>query len=146
MKPKTPRAAVIRPIESDAAGRKRVEFHGKAMRYGTAVKLASMEPLIYRARAKRMTIRKAAEWMGYSESAVRNWIKVIGIKWNSRSRKRTVYKYDRTGWSEKIVDGLVHGKSMVAIARELGVGHWMVVRHARENGLWSVVLNKLPLE
>ena len=145
MKPKYPRAAVIRPIESDTQGRKRVEFHGKPMRYGTATKLAAMEPLIYRARAKKMTIRKAAEWMGWSESALRNWIKVLGITWNSRSRKRRVYKYDRTGWSERIVDGLTKGEPMVSIAKALGVGHWMVVRHTRENGLWAVVLNKLPL-
>lgn len=136
----------MKVAEPDSFGRKRVQFHGTTMRYGTAMKIAAMEPLIYRARARRMSIPKAAEWMGYSESAVRQWIKVLGIKWNSNSRKRRVYKYDRTGWSEKIVDGLVKGKSMTAIAKELGVGHWMVVRHTRENGLWSVVINKLPLD
>lgn len=134
----------MKVAEPDSMGRKRVHFHGRLMRYGTAMKLAAMEPLIYRARAKRMSIPKAAEWMGWSESALRQWLDTLGIRWNSNVRKRRVYKYDRTGWDERIVQGLREGKSLVAIGKELGVGHWMVCRHAKENGLWSIVLKQIP--
>ena len=142
MKPKTPRAPVLKPVERDSQGRVRVEYQGRVMRYGTAMKIAALEPLINRANAKRMCIPKAAEWLGFSESALRNWIEVLNIKWR-HGRDRRVYKYDRTGWDEKIVDGLKAGKTMVAISKELGVGHWMVVRHAKAQGLWAIVLNQV---
>jgi hypothetical protein len=145
MKPKTPNAPALKPAERDSQGRVRVEYRGRVMRYGTAMKLASLEALIQRANSKRMTIPKAAEWLGYSESALRNWIGVLGVKWK-RGRDRRVYKYDRTGWDEAIVAGLKEGKTLTSISKQLGVGHWMVVRHAKQHGLWAVVLNQVSAD
>lgn len=134
----------MKVAEPDSMGRKRVYFRGKLMRYGTAMKMAAMEPLIYRAKSNSMSIPRTAEWMGWSESALRQWIATLGVKWDSGVRKRKVYKHDRTGWDDHILNGLKGGKSLVAIGKELGVGHWMVCRHAKEKGLWSIVLKQIP--
>lgn len=104
------------------------------MMYYRAVRIKELSPFIERANEQRMSIPKAAKWMGYSVSTLRNWIKILGIRWNTRP-KRQVRKFDTSTWEARILAAYKEGKTQTEIARELNVGIWNVSRFIKMNGL-----------
>jgi len=112
----------------------KVTYKGKRMTPGRASRIEQLRPFINKANSKRMTIPEAANWMGWSVSSLRNWIRVLNVKWRTGPR-RTVFKYDRSGWEEKIKKDLTAGRTHRAIASDLGVGHWNVTRFITEYGI-----------
>lgn len=123
--------------------RTKVLYRGKEMRHFRAIRIAAMEPLINRANTKRMTIPEAADWIGISQSTLRSFVRILKIKWRTR-RDRTVYRHCRIGWESTIIAGLREGKTLEKIGKQLGVGHWMVSRYVKQNGLWAVALDQEP--
>lgn len=114
--------------------RAQVEYKGQPMMYYRAVRIKELSPFIERANEQRMSIPKAAKWMGYSVSTLRNWIKILGIRWNTRP-KRKVRKFDTSTWEARILAAYKEGKTQTEIARELDVGIWNVSRFIKVNGL-----------
>lgn len=112
----------------------KVTYRGARMTPGRASRIEQLRPFINKANSKRMTIPEAANWMGWSVSSLRNWIRVLNIHWRT-GPKRTVFKYDRTGWNETIRTALKEGKSHRQIAAMLGVGHWNVTRYITSEGI-----------
>lgn len=120
----------------------RVKYRNHNMTYSKVVRLKAMLPFIKRANNEGMTIPQAAEWMGWSESSIRNWIKVFGITWNKR-RKRTGYRIDKTGWEEKIRKMVADNKSQEQIAATLRVGKWTISRYMSHNDIQPARIRRL---
>lgn len=113
----------------------RFTYKGVQMTYARMERIKALLPLMHRANAAGMNINQAADWMGWSRSSVRNWTKITGFEWKNR-RKRRGYKYDKTGWEEKIVALRAKGMTHAQIAQELGnVGAYNVSRFIKFNGL-----------
>lgn len=114
--------------------RAQVEYKGQPMMYYRAVRIKEMSVFIEQANEKRLSIPKAAKWMGYSVSTLRNWIRILGIRWHKRP-KRKVRKFDTSSWEARILAAYKEGKTQTQIARELDVGIWNVSRFIKVNGL-----------
>jgi len=114
--------------------RARDKINGVDMAYFRAERIKIMAPLIRRCNRENMTITKASEYLGWSESALRNWIRILCIKWKT-GRKRTVYKYDKTGWEKAVLEGQAKGLPIYRIAAQLKTGHWNLSRFMKDNGL-----------
>jgi hypothetical protein len=114
--------------------RAQVEYKGVPMMYCRAVRIKELTPFLEQANDKGLSIPKAADWMGWSTSTLRNWIRVLGMTWKNRA-KRTVYCYDKTGWEDAIKKGFAEGKSQTQIARSLKTGIWNLNRFIHANGL-----------
>lgn len=117
-----------------AERRKKTAYRGVEMLHFRAERINQMRPLLNRANARCMTIPQAAKWLGWSVSSIRNWLRILNIKWRKRP-VRKVFKHDRTGWEERVAAMLRAGKTHRQIAAELGVGHWNVTRFITERGL-----------
>lgn len=104
------------------------------MDYFRAERIKIMAPLIRRCNKEAMTITQASEYLGWSESCLRNWIRILCIKWNT-GRKRTVYKYDKTSWEAAVLEGQAKGLPIYRIAAQLNTGHWNLSRFMKVNGL-----------
>lgn len=114
--------------------RAQVEYKGVPMMYYRAVRIKELIPILEQANDKGLSIPKAAEWMGWSTSTLRNWIRITGITWKNRAR-RTVYCYDKTGWEQAVKAGFAAGKTQTQIARELKTGIWNLSRFIQDSGL-----------
>lgn len=114
--------------------RSKYEINGVNMAYFRAERIKIMAPLIRRCNRERMSIPQAAEHLGWSESTLRNWIKILCIKWRFR-RLRKVYRFDKTGWEKAVLEGQAKGWPIYRIAAQLGTGHWNLSRFMKENGL-----------
>lgn len=114
--------------------RARFTYKGVSMSYFRMERIKEITPLLQRANDARMTIPKAAKWMGWSTSALRNWIKIVGMHWFAKP-KRKVFKLNRDGWDEKIKAMREQKVPIPKIAIALGVGPWNISRYIRENGL-----------
>jgi len=112
------------------------------MSYSKVVRMKAMLPFVRKANREGMTIPQAAEWMGWSESSIRNWIRVFGITWNKR-RKRTGYRIDKTGWEEKIRKMVSENKSQEQIAAYLRVGKWTISRYMSLNDIQPARVRRL---
>jgi phage antirepressor YoqD-like protein len=110
------------------------QINGVTMAYFRAERIKIMAPLVRRCNKEGMTITQAATYLGWSESCLRNWIRILCIKWNT-GRKRTVFKYDKTGWEKAVLDGQAKGWPIYRIAAGLGVGAWNLSRFMKDNGL-----------
>lgn len=124
----------MEPDQKPKQRRAQVEYKGVAMMYHRAVRIKELSPFIERANEQRMSIPKAAKWMGYSVSTLRNWIRILNIRWNTRP-KRKVRKFDTSTWEARILQAYAEGKTQTEIARELDVGLWNVSRFIKVNGL-----------
>ena len=115
--------------------RKSSKFRSVDMTYGRMERIKAMLPLMHRANSKGMNINQAAKWLGWSPSCVRNWTRITGFEWKNR-RKRRGYKFDKTGWEEKIIALRALGKTHAQIAKELGdVGAHNISRFIKANGI-----------
>jgi DNA-binding NarL/FixJ family response regulator len=114
--------------------RARSEINGVGMAYFRAERIKIMAPLVRRCNKEGMSIPEAAKYLGWSESTVRNWIKILCIKWKL-GRRRHVYRFDKSGWEKAIVEGQAKGLPIYRIAAQLGTGHWNVSRFMKDNGL-----------
>lgn len=125
----------IMPPRPGRRGRRvEVEYKGKQMMRFRAERIRQMKPLIERANSARMTIPAAAKWLGYSETALRAWIRVLKMRWrNGRTRK--VNKFDKTTWEHKIRMGFAAGKTQREIAYELQTGPYNVSKFMKEIGI-----------
>jgi hypothetical protein len=122
--------------------RARAEFKGVTMAYYRMERIKQLAPLIHRANEERMSIPKAAKWLGWSLSALRKWIKILGITWKVRP-KRSVFKFDKTNWIADITRMMAEGKTQGQIACILGVGEWNVSRFIKDNGIQRPSRNNL---
>lgn len=113
--------------------RAQVEYRGQAMMYYRAVRIKELAPLIEQANDNGLTIPKAADWMGYSTSTLRNWIRILGMTWKNKHKRRK--RFDKTKWGQAIKDGFAAGKSQTEIARSLKTGVWNLNRFIHANGL-----------
>lgn len=105
------------------------------MTYGRMERIKTLLPLMHRANTAGMNINQAAKWMGWSPSSLRNWSRILGFEWKNR-RKRKGYKYDKTGWEERIIALRAKGMTHAQIAKELGdVGEHNISRFIKLNGL-----------
>lgn len=120
----------------------KMKYRNHRMTYSKVMRMKSLLPFIKKANNQGMTIPKAAEWMGWSESSIRNWIKVYGITWNKR-RKRSGYRIDKTGWTEKIRKMVSENKSQEQIAAALRVGKWTVSRYMSLNDIQPARIRRL---
>ena len=114
--------------------RNQVEYKGVPMLYSRYIRIKELIPFLEQANDKGLSVPKAADWMGWSTSTLRNWIRVLGMTWKNRA-KRTVYKYDKTGWEAAIKKGFAAGKTQTQIARQLKTGIWNLNRFIHANGL-----------
>ena len=114
--------------------RAQVEYKGVAMTYSRYERIKELSIFIEQANERRLTIPKAAKWMGYSISTLRNWIRILNINWNKRP-KRKVRKFDTSTWEARILAAYKEGKTQTQIACELKVGLWNVSRFIKANGL-----------
>jgi DNA-binding NarL/FixJ family response regulator len=114
--------------------RARSEINGVGMAYFRAERIKIMAPLVRRCNKEGMSIPEAAKYLGWSESTVRNWIKILCIKWKL-GRRRNVYRFDKSGWEKAVVEGQAKGLPIYRIAAQLGTGHWNVSRFMKDNGL-----------
>jgi phage antirepressor YoqD-like protein len=116
--------------------RARCEYKGVSMSYFRMERIREITPMIQRANDNRMTIPQAAKWLGWSASALRNWLRILGMHWHAKP-KRTVYRLDKDGWDEKIKAMREQKVSVNKIAIALGVGPWNISRYVRDHGLQS---------
>ncbi len=113
--------------------RAQVEYKGQAMMYYRAVRIKELQPLIQQANDNGLTIPKAAEWMGWSTSTLRNWIRILGMTWKNKSKSRV--RFDKTSWEQAIKAGFAAGKTQTEIARSLKTGVWNLNRFIHAHGL-----------
>lgn len=115
--------------------RARFVYKGVEMTYARMERIKALLPIMHRANASGMNINQAAEWMGWSPSSLRNWTRITGFQWKNR-RNRRGYKYDKTGWEEKILELRAKGMTHAQIAHELGnVGAWNISRFIKLQGI-----------
>jgi hypothetical protein len=115
--------------------RARFNFRGVEMTYARMERIKTLLPLMHRANDSGMNINQAAAWMGWSPSSLRNWSRILGFEWRNR-RKRRGYKYDKTGWEERIVELRKKGMTHAQIAKQLGdVGEHNISRFIKQRGL-----------
>lgn len=113
---------------------KLIDFRGTPMSYFRMERIKTLLPLIHRANDAEMTIRKAADWLGWSESCLRNWIRILGIRWRKRGPKRP--RLDKSAWEARIIELRAKGKTHAQIAKELGdVGAHNISRFIKDNGI-----------
>jgi hypothetical protein len=112
----------------------KMNYRNTKMTYSRMIRIKAMLPFIRKANDKGMSIPDAAEWMGWSESSLRNWIRILGVHWRKR-RKRNGYSIDKTGWDKKIPAMIANNKSQTQIAAELGVGEWTISRYMKNEGI-----------
>jgi hypothetical protein len=122
--------------------RAKAVYKGVTMAYYRMERIKQLAPLIHRANEERMSIPKAAKWLGWSLSALRKWIKILGITWKQRP-KRSVFKFDKSKWMEDIKRMMAEGKTQGQMACALGVGEWNVSRFIKENGIQRPSRNNL---
>ena len=125
--------------------RARCEYKGVSMSYFRMERIRELTPMIQRANEQRMTIPQAAKWLGWSTSALRNWLRILGIHWHKRP-DRKVYRFDKDGWDEKIKAMREAGETIPKIAIALGVGPWNISRYVRDHGHQSKSRNSRPNE
>jgi transposase len=111
-----------------------MKYRNTEMTYSKMIRIKSMLPFIHKANRKGMTIPQAADWMGWSESSLRNWIRILGVHWKKR-RKREGYRIDKTGWDKKIPAMVEAKQSQAQIAATLGVGEWTISRYMKDNDI-----------
>ena len=104
------------------------------MTYSRMIRIKSLLPFIRKANDSGKSIPEAAEWMGWSESSLRNWIRILGVHWRKR-RKRNGYTIDKTGWDKKVPAMISENYSQAQIAAYLGVGEWTISRYMKNEGI-----------
>lgn len=112
----------------------KMKYRNTKMTYSRMMRIRSLLPFIRKANDKGMSIPEASEWMGWSESSLRNWIRILGVHWRKR-RKRNGYRIDKTGWDKKIPAMIADNKSQAQIAATLGVGEWTISRYMKDEGI-----------
>jgi hypothetical protein len=111
-----------------------MKYRNVDMTYSKMIRIKSMLPFIHKANRKGMSVPEAANWMGWSESTLRNWIRVLGVHWKKR-RKRLGYRIDKTGWDKKIPAMVEANHSQAQIAAALSVGEWTISRYMKDNDI-----------
>jgi transposase len=112
----------------------KMKYRNTKMTYSRMMRIRSLLPFIRKANDKGMSIPEASKWMGWSESSLRNWIRILGVHWRKR-RKRNGYRIDKTGWDRKIPAMIADNKSQAQIAATLGVGEWTISRYMKDEGI-----------
>jgi DNA invertase Pin-like site-specific DNA recombinase len=98
-----------------------VAYLGNLMYRATAVRMSEYRADFKKAADKGMCIREAAKYLGFHYLTVYKWAKIFKIKFKNKN-KRVVYKHDRSGWHDIIIDGLNKGMTFDELDLKLGVG------------------------
>lgn len=134
MEPNEPEK-VMPPRPSRRRGRRvEVEYKGRKMMRFRAERIVQMRPLIERANSRRLSIPAAAKWLGYSRTALYNWINILKISWKNCHRRKA-YAFDKSVWEHKIRLGLAQNKTQREIAFELKTLQCNVSRFMKKMGI-----------
>ena len=110
------------PILTFASGKRgSIAYLGNLMFRSTAVRMSEYREDFCKAADKGMSIREASKYLGFNHLTVYKWAKIFKLKFKNKN-PRVVYKHDRSGWYDIIIDGFNKGMSCEQIEQHLGVG------------------------
>lgn len=122
--------------------RSAVSYRGHLMYPSTAQRLKEMRPAAEEMNKRGMTLRKAAQKLGYTRQTFRKFLRIWGIRWRT-TENFTRKPIDKTGWREAILAGAEKGWTLQQIGESLDTDLENIHRYCKNNGIeWKAICKR----
>jgi hypothetical protein len=119
--------------------RNAVSYRGHKMYPSTAHRMKELRPSVEEMNKRGMTLRKAAQKLGYTRQTFRKYLRIWGIRWLTTERftRKTI---DKTGWREAILAGAQKGWTLQRIGESLDTDLANIHRYCKRHDIaWKAI-------
>lgn len=117
-----------------------VSFRGHKMFPSTARRLMELRPHIEAFCKKGISVREAAQKLGYSKQTVISHCRILGIRWPEKKFGGHRPRINKDGWFNAIISGAAEGKTQEEVGDSLGVHFINIHRYCKNHNIdWKTL-------